>query len=55
MSHRAPGERMTSAEYIAREATSDVKHEYLRGEVFVLDEASAMAGGTRKHGSTPIR
>lgn len=36
--------RMTYAEYLAAEAASDVKHEYLRGEVF------AMSGGTPEHG-----
>jgi Uma2 family endonuclease len=54
MSHRAPGDRMTYAEYLAREATSDIKHEYIRGEVFVLDDASAMAGGTRRHAALTI-
>lgn len=34
---------MTYAEYLAAEEASDVKHEYLRGEVF------AMAGGTLEH------
>jgi hypothetical protein len=34
---------MTYAEYLAAEAASDTKHEYLRGEVF------AMAGGTPTH------
>ena len=34
----------TYAEYLAAERASDVKHEYLRGEIF------AMAGGTREHG-----
>lgn len=43
MSHRAPGDHMTYPEYVAREATSDVKHEFVRGEVF------AMAGGTIEH------
>ena len=43
MSHRAPGDRMSYAEYVAREATSDVKHEFVCGEVF------AMAGGTIEH------
>lgn len=37
---------MTHAEYLAREATSDVKHEFIAGEVF------AMAGGTVEHGAT---
>lgn len=35
---------MTYAEYLALEARSDVKHEYLRGDVW------AMAGGTPRHG-----
>ena len=35
---------MTYAEYLALEARSDVKHEYLRGDV------RAMAGGTPRHG-----
>ena len=43
MSHRAPGERMTYAEYVAREAVADLKHEFFRGEVF------AMSGGTIDH------
>ncbi|MCC6763413.1 MAG: Uma2 family endonuclease [Deltaproteobacteria bacterium] len=43
MSHRAPGERMSYAEYVAREAVADVKHEFIRGEVF------AMSGGTIEH------
>lgn len=43
MSHRAPGEHMSYAEYVAREAVADVKHEFIRGEVF------AMAGGTIEH------
>jgi Uma2 family endonuclease len=34
---------MTYAAYLAAEETADVKHEYLRGEVF------AMAGGTPAH------
>lgn len=36
-------QRLTYAEYLAREEVSDVKHEYLRGEVW------AMAGGTIEH------
>ena len=43
MSHRAPGERMSYAEYVAREAVADVKHEFVRGEVF------ATSGGTIEH------
>lgn len=35
--------RMTYAEYLAAEQSSEVKHEFLRGEVF------AMAGGTFEH------
>jgi Uma2 family endonuclease len=34
---------MTYAEYLAHEATSELKHEYLRGDVW------AMAGGTPTH------
>ncbi len=34
---------VTYAEYLAREATSEVRHEFLRGDVW------AMAGGTPKH------
>ncbi len=34
---------VTYAEYLAREATSEVKHEFLRGDVW------AMAGGTPSH------
>lgn len=37
--------RVTYAEYLAREAASDVKHEFIAGEVF------AMAGGTVEHGA----
>jgi len=44
MSPAAPKRKMSYSEYAAREATSDVKHEYLDGEVF------AMAGGTIEHG-----
>jgi len=36
---------MSYAEYLAAEATSDTRHEYLRGQVF------AMAGGTPEHGA----
>jgi Uma2 family endonuclease len=39
----APTARMTYAEYLAAEASSDVRHEYLNGEVWV------MAGGTPEH------
>jgi Uma2 family endonuclease len=37
--------RMTYADYLALESTSEAKHEYLNGEVF------AMAGGTITHGA----
>lgn len=40
-----PITRMTYAEFLAYEATSDTKHEYINGEVF------AMAGGTVTHGA----
>ncbi|PRP90741.1 hypothetical protein ENSA5_61750 [Enhygromyxa salina] len=36
---------MSHADYLAAEAVSDTRHEYLRGEVF------AMAGGTPEHGA----
>ena len=39
----APVVRMTYAEYLAAERVSEVKHEYLRGEIF------AMSGGTPEH------
>ncbi len=39
---------MTLAEYVAREATSEVKHEFINGEVF------AMAGGTLEHGALAV-
>jgi len=39
---------MTYAEYLAAEATSDVRHEYLNGEVW------AMAGGTPEHGALAL-
>lgn len=42
MAEPAPS-RMTYDAYLAAEAIADVKHEYLRGEVF------AMAGGTPTH------
>jgi Uma2 family endonuclease len=43
MSRPAAVSRMSFAEYLELERTSEVKHEYLRGEVF------AMAGGTPEH------
>ena len=45
----ARAQRMTYAEYCAFERDSEVKHEYLRGEVF------AMAGGTLEHGRLASR
>lgn len=43
MSDPAPREEMTFADYIAREKASEIKHQFLDGEVF------AMAGGTLEH------
>lgn len=43
MTRPAPGARMTYAEYVAAEYASDVRHEFLNGEVW------AMAGGTPEH------
>ena len=43
VSHRAPVDRMSYGEYLALEATSDLRHEFLRDEIF------AMAGGTPEH------
>jgi Uma2 family endonuclease len=43
MSRPAALSRMTYAEYLEFERSSELKHEYLRGEVF------AMAGGTPEH------
>ena len=43
MAHRAATVRMTHAEYLEAEATSDVRHEFLDGDVW------AMAGGTPEH------
>jgi len=43
MPRPAPSSRMTYAEYLAAEATSGVRHEFLNGEVW------AMAGGTPEH------
>lgn len=45
MARRAPTARMTYAEYLAAEAASEVRHEFLNGEVW------AMAGGTPDHGA----
>ena len=44
MARPAPA-RMTYAEYLAAEAVSEVRHEFLNGEVW------AMAGGTPQHGA----
>ncbi len=41
----APSRRMTPAEYLAFERTSEQKHEYADGEIF------AMSGGTLEHAS----
>ena len=41
--------RMTYAEYLAAEAASDIRHEYLNGEVW------AMAGGTPEHAALARR
>ena len=43
MSRLVPLPRMTYAQYLELERTSEVKHEYLRGEIF------AMAGGSPEH------
>ncbi len=45
MSHPAPIARMTYAEYLLAEATSQDRHEFLGGNVY------AMAGGTPQHGA----
>lgn len=44
MGRPAPSVRMSYTEYLVAEATSDLRHEYLKGEVW------AMAGGTPEHG-----
>src|SRR5512139_2735182 len=43
MARPAPVARMTYAEYLAAEAKSEVRHEYLNGEVW------EMAGGAPEH------
>jgi Uma2 family endonuclease len=43
-----PKPTLTYAEYLAREATSEVKHEFINGEAF------AMAGGTLEHGALAL-
>ena len=42
MSHRAPGERMSYAEYVAREAVADVKHEFIRGELATYSDVTVV-------------
>lgn len=48
MAQAEPITRMSYAEYLEREARSEVRHEFLRGEVY------AMAGGTPEHGALAI-
>jgi len=48
MARPAPVARMTYAEYLAAEAKSEVRHEYLNGEVW------AMAGGTPEHSALAL-
>ena len=45
MVRSAPIARMTHAEYLAAESGSEIRHEFLNGDVW------AMAGGTREHGA----
>jgi Uma2 family endonuclease len=45
MNRPLPVGRMSYREYVAREAVSDCRHEFLHDEVF------AMAGGTPEHGA----
>lgn len=47
MAHPATA-RMTYAEYLAAEVVSEVRHEFLNGEVW------AMAGGTPQHGALAV-
>ncbi|MBX3230469.1 MAG: Uma2 family endonuclease [Labilithrix sp.] len=49
MSPAAPKPKLTYAEYAAREASSETKHEFYDGEVY------AMAGGTIEHGRMGTR
>ncbi|UJR86512.1 Uma2 family endonuclease [Sandaracinus amylolyticus] len=44
----APLPKLSYAEYLALESKGDVRHEYLRGEVW------AMAGGTPEHGRIQV-
>jgi Uma2 family endonuclease len=46
---RAARPRWTVEDYLAMERTSEVRHEYIDGEVY------ALAGGTRAHGRLAIR
>jgi len=48
MARPAPVARMTYAEYLAAEAASGIRHEYLNGEVW------AMAGGTPEHAALAL-
>lgn len=43
MSLRKPGPRMTVAEYLEMERASDLRHEYLDGEIY------AMSGASKRH------
>lgn len=43
MSLRKPQPRMTVAEYLEMERTSEVRHEYLDGEIY------AMSGASKRH------
>ncbi len=45
MARSDPAARMTYAEYLTAEAASEVRHEFLNGDVW------AMAGGTLEHGA----
>jgi Uma2 family endonuclease len=48
MNRRSPLHAYTYAEYLAHEEASNVKHEYLDGEIY------AMAGGTPEHASLAV-
>jgi Uma2 family endonuclease len=48
MARPAPVVRMTYAEYLAAEAVSEVRHEFLKGEAW------AMAGGTPEHAALAL-
>jgi Uma2 family endonuclease len=50
MGHAAEKSAMTSAEYLAWEAAQTERHEFVNGEVFVVNgEISAMAGAEDRH------